>query len=241
MLSLLLRAAVALLFAAAPGLAAAAGGLSVSPVTLAFPPGGEMQTLEVANPGDTPIDVQVRLFAWTQEDGEDRLAPSDDLGFSPPMFRLAPGAKQTVRLATLRPSGGQERAYRLFVDQLPRQNAAGGVQMPIRMALPLFVAPEGGAASAGAADLTWRVAFDPNAGTARLIARNSGSQRVKLVDLAYLANGGSKPISPGLAGYVLAGSERAWSFDYSGARSALALKVNLGGAAVTAQAMPAAN
>ena len=224
-----------------PGSGWAAGGLAVSPITINFAAATPMQSVEISNPGDQPTEVQIRAFAWTIEHGEDLLTPTRDIGFSPPMFRLEPGAKQTVRLASLRPPGQQERAYRLFVDQLPGPPQAGRLEMPVRMSLPLFTAPaQTGQQARGFGDLAWRVEFEPANRRARLVARNLGPNRVKLLNLAYTQDDRAEPISPGLAGYVLAGAERDWIFEYSGPPRSLTVRADVDGQAVTAPASAAA-
>jgi len=203
---------------AAPG-AAVAGGLSISPVTIDFHTGERARAIEVSNPGDAPIDVQVRLFGWRVDQGGEHYTPSADVGFSPPMFRLEPGQRQVVRLALQRPPEGRELSYRLFVDQLPGPPREGGeVQMPVRMVLPVFIAAAKGAEVARpAADarLEWRARRIGATGRVQLIAQNLDVRRVKLVNLAL----GSEPkilIQKGLAGYVLAGQERAWDLPDPG-------------------------
>lgn len=210
--SLVAACCVAALSWTAPRAAWAAGGLSVAPVSLEFTADVRARSIEIANPGDAPIDVQVRLFSWRVDQAGDHYEPSQEIGFSPPMFRLEPGAKQILRLAPRRVAE-REQAYRLFVDQLPGPPQGGGLQMPVRMALPLFV---GGAASPGVAPgkpegrLSWRLVPHPSGRGARLIAINHGPRRVKLINLALEAGGARHSIQSGLAGYVLTGQERAW-------------------------------
>ncbi len=239
-----MRRALRLICAAAAAIACscgepvlAAGGLSVSPVSLTFDAQGRAQALEVSNPGAEATQVQVRLFAWALVDGEDRLEPSADIGFSPPMFRLEPGANQVVRLISMKPAGEREAAYRLFVDQLPEEPEPGRLQMPIRMALPLFVSG-GDTKTAPAGNLVWRLSFDAAAHRARLTAVNAGLRRVKVMELTYLAGGEKRPIAPGLSGYVLAGAARDWSFDFSGPPQALDLRLLADGEAASARAEP---
>src|SRR5688572_1278675 len=50
--------------------AAAAGLIHVKPTTLVMPPGQSAAVLTVTNNGDTPINAQVRVFAWDQVQGK---------------------------------------------------------------------------------------------------------------------------------------------------------------------------
>lgn len=203
--------------------ALASGGLAVSPVSLELSGGHRATTLEVVNPGDEPIDVQVRLFAWTNDGSQERHTPSSDIGFSPPMFHLAAGARQIVRLAALVPATDRERAYRLYVDQLPAPPVPGRLQMPVRMVLPLFLEPTGAKPSGGAAKLRWQASLDPINHVVHLTAINDGPRRVKLLDLGYREGASQVRFAPGLAGYVLAQQDHSWTFTYSGAAESLGL------------------
>ncbi len=202
---------------------AAGGMLSVAPITMEFAPGKRAIAVEIANPGDEPTSVQLRMFNWRTDEAGDHYEPTQDIGFSPPIFELAPKARQLVRLVLLAPQDGRrERAYRLFVDQLPKPDVTG-VQMPIRMVLPVFIAPQPGARgrSGSAAEpkasapppargLQWAAQHD-GAGHVILTARNLGERRIKLLNLNYSEDGQTHPIQPGLAGYVLSGEMRGWA------------------------------
>ena len=147
--------AAAALVVAAPQARAAGGMLSVSPITIEFGPGKRAVAMEIANPGDEPTDVQLRMFNWRTDAAGDHYDPTQDIGFSPPIFELAPKGRQVVRLVLLAPAAGKrERAYRLFVDQLPKPDAPG-VQMPIRMVLPVFIAPQKNGAPARPGWIGW--------------------------------------------------------------------------------------
>lgn len=202
--------------ACAPALPARAGGmLSVAPVLLEFGSREQGQVATVSNPGDTAMRVQVRLFAWRNEGDEEVYTPSEDIGFSPAQFEVPPGGRQILRLVLKAPPGPTERAYRLFVDQLPDEADTGVVALPVRMLLPVFVAPEGRVPRAAPA-LAWSGVVDRAARVATLTARNAGARRVKLFGLGYEAGGRSWTVAEGLAGYVLAGGDWSQSFPLVG-------------------------
>lgn len=178
--------------------------VAVTPVLLEFAPGQSALTTTVANAGAGPMQVQVRVFRWTNGETGETYSDTRDIGFSPPMFTLAPGEQQIVRLM-LRgaPPAEREAAYRLIIDQLPEEGV-GGVQMPVRMILPVFVAPQ----AKGSGRLQWSAAVEGD--QIALTARNLGVRRVKLFDMGGAQGGVSRVIQPGLAGYVLAGESRTW-------------------------------
>ena len=73
-------------------LPAAAAGLSVAPTLLEFAHGETAKGLTLRNTGAAPLQVQVRVFDWRQENGEDILEPSTGLVVSPPFLRGLPAA-----------------------------------------------------------------------------------------------------------------------------------------------------
>lgn len=185
---------------------AAWASLGLAPVSFELSATQKTASVEVWNPGSEPVDVQVRMFRWNNAGQDDAYAPTDDLGFSPPQFRLVGGARQVVRLAWRGEPAEQELAYRVFIDQLPKANVAGVVQLPVRMVLPLFVEP----AKPVPGRLAWRLENEAETDAVLLVADNSGGQRVRLRDLAYVQDGVVHLLQEGLAGYVLAGQSRAW-------------------------------
>jgi fimbrial chaperone protein len=198
-----LHALVALLASLCAVGLAHAGELGVSPIYLEMKAERPVEMLEITNSGDQVQNVQLRLFAWTSAGADESYAPSGDVQFNPPMFTLQPGQKQIVRLAA-RQAPQREMAYRLFVDQLTPARSAGGLSMPIRIALPLFVEPRGAAPTM----LAWRI--EQRAGRPALVAANLGGRRSRLTNLQLVGNDGATTIAPGLSGYVLAGQERVW-------------------------------
>ena len=65
---------------------------------------------------------------WTQVDGDDVITPTNaGLLVSPPIFTLAPGAAQTIRVVARQKGVTAETAYRLYSDELPA--AATGPQI----------------------------------------------------------------------------------------------------------------
>lgn len=122
-----------------------AANLEISPVLVELGRQAPSATVTVRNGGTTPIRYQVSAVAWTEPAaGETRLVPSDELAAYPPLFSLAPGEERKVRVgATVQP-GPEERAWRLFVEELPSAvDARSGAQIQVRtrFAIPVFLAP----------------------------------------------------------------------------------------------------
>lgn len=219
-------AAAWLLLACTVGLPATlqAAGLQVSNVLLEFQPTDTAQGLWLSNSGSVPLRAQARVQQWVQAGGAEQLEPTRTLTASPPILEIAPGQQQFIRVVRLQQGApAAEQAYRLLIDELPADAAAAtsgasspGVQFLIRHSVPVFVLPQGGEALGGRrgvtdiAPLVAQVARGAAADT-HLEVRNSGSQRVRISQLAFVdAQNQSTPLVPGLLGYVLAGQQMRW-------------------------------
>lgn len=126
--------------------AAEAGVFSVSPVRIYMGARDRAVAVTVTNEGDTELVIQADINAWTQDrEGKDSLTLTEDLVLAPPIIKLAPKARQVVRLALLRPADrSQQMIYRLILREVPEalpQNS--GLQVPIALALslPVFITP----------------------------------------------------------------------------------------------------
>jgi fimbrial chaperone protein len=199
---------LALVTALAAAVPAAASSLQVAPTGLDFPAGSSAQALWLTNTGSEELAAQVRAFAWSQAAGEDVLEPTRNLVASPPMLRIAPGARQLVRVIR---SGGtpsaNEQSYRIVVDELPPPQDGGvsGVQYVLRYSVPAFVAGSAGTPPA----LAWTTTVVD--GALQLDVRNDGATHAQLTAISLLgAEGTPTPLHPGLLGYVLPGANMRW-------------------------------
>lgn len=142
-----LRGAVCLALSAALfATAASAATFSVTPVRIYMAPRDRAVAVTLSNDGDTPVALQADLNVWAQKpDGTDELTLTDDLILSPPIVKLAPGAKQVVRLALAKPAdASRQLTYRLVMREIPEAVAPkDAIQVPIALALsmPVFVTP----------------------------------------------------------------------------------------------------
>ena len=78
------------------------------------------ELLYVTNRGTDECTIQLRAFVWSQPDGLDKLDDTEDLVVSPPMFNLAPGKQQIVRVVMRSARPQRETGYRIILDQLPQ-------------------------------------------------------------------------------------------------------------------------
>ena len=104
-------------------LAAATAGatsLQVAPTSLQLEARQRAGELWLTNSGTSPVTLQVRVFRWVQQDGQEQLLPTDEVMATPPMQELAAGQQQLVRV--MRPDSEPppaQRHYRLIVDEVP--------------------------------------------------------------------------------------------------------------------------
>jgi fimbrial chaperone protein len=199
----LVLCAAALLIA----LVAHAGSFTANPIRLIVPAGANSTSLTLDNTGDQPVLVQAQVVEWSQRDGQDVLTPSRDLIVSPPIFRIAAGASQIVRVGLLRAAPAErELTYRLFLQEVPPPRAAGepGVAVALRLGLPVFVQPR----TRAAPQLQWNAKAEREGITLSLT--NSGNAHVQALDCKLLREDGTLFGEQQLAAYVLPGQTRSW-------------------------------
>ena len=186
---------------------AGAGSLTVSPITVEVVTPATTATVTARNGESRPLAAQIRVFRWTQVDGQDRLDPTEDVVASPPVVTINGGADYVVRLerTAAREIGGEE-AYRVIVDELPNPNRQrnGSVAMVLRYLVPAFFF----SADASQPKLVWSLAH--RGGATLLQAANSGDKRIQIVDLKLGDANRGLMVGKGLAGYVLGHSTRSW-------------------------------
>jgi fimbrial chaperone protein len=185
-----------------------AANFTVTPVRVELSASQPTSALTVKNEmTDEPVVVELRSVGWSQKDGKDVYVPAPEMVATPPIFTLAPGATQVIRVGLRRPStGDQEMSYRLYLQEVPPPPKPGfaGIRIALELSLPIFAKPRVPTAPA----LHWHV--DSNAGgTPALTVTNEGTAHAQVANLVLTANGAERPIGtyPGFA-YVLPGQSR---------------------------------
>jgi fimbrial chaperone protein len=188
-----------------------ASSLRVAPVGLELDAATKVATMRLRNDGTAPVDVQIRVFAWTQADGVDRLSPTRDVVVSPPATTVSPGVEYVIRVVRIAKRPVElEEAYRIVVDEIPdlRRRRSRTVAFALRQSIPLFFAP-------ATVDFVPQVPWQARHANGRVsvTAINRGGRFLKIANLRLLdRRGGSHLLSRGLVGYVLAGSSMTWTF-----------------------------
>lgn len=88
---------------AVPGKAVLAAGLQISPVSVELTAGQKAGEVWLRNAGADVVHAQVRVYRWSQSNGEDVVTPDNGMVASPPMVQVAPGKQQLVRLVRMGP------------------------------------------------------------------------------------------------------------------------------------------
>jgi fimbrial chaperone protein len=158
-----------LLSAAAASAVAASFGLS--PLALSIGAKELSGAVVVTNTGKEELVVQARAYAWTQA-GKEARADTRDLLLNPPIFKLAAGEQQLVRVASRTPpAADSERAYRVvFSEVVTEPSKAPGFRITVAMDIPVYIEPLAAAAPA----MAWRL--QGNA----LVAENTGGRHYRL-------------------------------------------------------------
>lgn len=189
------------------GVPAEAASLRVAPTTVELIAPDSAAVLSLRNEAKRPLNVQVRVFRWSQDGGVESLDPTETVVASPPAAKLSPNADYTIRVVRVSKAPVRtEESYRVVIDELPdpSRRQAGTVTLVVRHILPVFFRNP----DAGGPDVTWSVKA-AGSGLA-LIARNSGGSRLRLADVSLKQGGKVVGNRKGLVGYVLGGATMQW-------------------------------
>lgn len=171
--------------------------INVTPLRLELSGSEAATQMVIRNQAQTPISVQIRPFAWSQQEGEDRYAPTREIAVSPAIVTIEPGRAQAFHVVARAGHAGMgERRYRVVIDELPsaEPTAPGTARTRLRLTLPLFRDRQ----SASAARMHFAVTPDA------LVIANEGGQTARVSDLRLAR--GAKVIALGPAAqmrYVL--------------------------------------
>ncbi len=160
--------------------AANAGNYGVSPLDVQFTTQQKSTVLTVTSDDSKPISLRLRAMRWTQNDkGEDIYEESPDLIFFPKRLELKPGDKKIVRVGINETPSGEERAYRLFLEELAPPTAPGDGQTKlsvlINIGIPVFVS-----SADAVAVLKTEKASVTKAGNLNIQLANKGTSRARI-------------------------------------------------------------
>lgn len=201
-----------ILFACA-ALSAVAATFNVSPIRVGLSPQRPTMPLSVTNEGDEPVVIQVQAVRWSQENGDDVYARTDEILATPPIFTIPGHGSQIIRVGLRRPfQPERELSYRLY---LVEQTGAlkpefTGVQMSLRIGLPVFVM---GSAAAKPA-LHWTVVTSAP-GVSKLRVANHGNAHAQVADIRLMSIATERTIArQQVPAYLLPGTIHEWALKF---------------------------
>lgn len=189
-----------------------AASLRVSPTNIDLVAPGSAGVLTLTNEAKRPINVQIRIFRWTQANGVERLEPTNDVVVSPPSTKLTGGKDYAVRVVRVsKQPVAAEESYRVVVDELPdpSRKQGGTVTLVVRYSIPVFFRGQ----DASPPKVAWGVA--KTKGSLMLTARNTGDTRLRLAEVQLSQGGRVLGSRGGLVGYVLGGASMQWPIGAS--------------------------
>lgn len=184
-----------------------AASLRVAPTSLELIAPSGTAVLNLGNDGDHPINVQVRVFKWSQTGGIERLEPTRDVVASPPSAKMNPNGQYVVRVVrTSKAPVRAEETYRVIVDELPdpARARAGTVTLIMRHSIPIFFKK----ADVKPAEVSWNVSRQGNGLV--LTGKNNGGSRFRLSNVTLVQGAAKIGSRDGLVGYVLSGATMQW-------------------------------
>lgn len=211
--------------------AALAGGVTISPVVIEVDSPRKAAAIKVTNDGDQALILQSDTLVWTQVNGVDHYAPSDELLVVPPIVTVPPNSSQIFRVMLRVPkNAGTERTFRLLLEDITNyQTVEGQTQIALKFThnLPVLIAPAGKVVKA----FRWKpcapraVAALSAEACVRLF--NAGNRRVKVKTLTLTGDGWQQALSLQDGENVLAGAEREWRVPLSSGQTGSPIAVQV--------------
>ena len=189
---------------------AIAASLEIDPVRVELSARQQTVAITIRNSSDQPTTLQIKPVAWSQVDAKDVYTPTRELLVSPPLVTIPAHGEQVVRAALRRKADPtKELAYRINLQELPAAPLAGatGVQVALRIGLPVFVKSANGKSSP---KMEWKL-MQQSDGNLNVGFRNPGSAHIQITDFSLLNPGGNGVVAEEQgSSYVLAGQAREW-------------------------------
>jgi fimbrial chaperone protein len=188
--------------------AAFAGAFGVSPIRVDLDPASRTGLVNVTNDDDRKLSFQLKLFEWTQTPaGEDQFAESSELLFFPQIFAVDPKERRLVRVGLRGPLPERERAFRLFIEEMPDPSLPPGsgaqIAVRLRFGVPIFL-------SSGKGDPQPELlAPEVAKGAVRISIRNAGARQVRFEEIALVA--GDRTLAKAAGWYVFPGVTRSFT------------------------------
>lgn len=185
-----------------------AGAFGVSPIRIDLDRSVRTGLITLTSDDDRKLYFQLKLFEWTQTaTGEDEYRESGELVFFPQILTLEPKDTRLIRVGLKAPPAPVERAFRLFIEELPEpgESASSGAQIAVRLrfGVPIFLT---GAKVEARPEIA---ATNLSKGAVRVAIRNSGDRQIRFEELLVLQ--GEKFVGKSAGWYVFPGVTRSFT------------------------------
>jgi len=208
--------AAGLLIGAAAVMPARASTFSVDRTDVRLSAKTQTALITLKNDGDSEIRFQLAAFTWGQDDnGEFKLAATQDVVVFPTLLTLAKGASRQIRVGTTAAFGAVEKTYRVFIEELPSPatpKPGAAVTMRTKIGIPVFLEPAAPQAAVAISDPALK------AGVVTIPVRNTGNVHVVADNFPVRgldAQGNQVFSESAKGGYVLAGGTRSFQLRLS--------------------------
>jgi fimbrial chaperone protein len=187
-----------------------AGSIAVNPIRLTLSASQSTGALTVSNNGVEPSVVQVQVVSWSQQDGKEVNVPTKELLATPPIFTVPAGGSQIVRIGLRKSIDSQrEVTYRVILQEVPPppKPEFRGLQVALRLSVPIFVAPP----VASAPSVQWRATRILRE-ELNIAVANTGNAHVQITGFKLSVAGAQlSPVRPPDAAYVLPDQHHDWT------------------------------
>ncbi len=173
-----------------------ATSIAVYPTKLIVSKEDPIAVLEVKNTGDSTTTVQLQAMRWQQDKQEEIYNDTTDLLVTPLLFTILPQQTQIVRAAPLNQSFSKEKAYRLFLREVPSeqktdvQTQKSLLTIMLKISLPLFIVPN----DKPNLNMNWTASWTKD-NQLRLNAHNTGNRTI-LVNQLQIVNSDENTLMP---------------------------------------------
>ena len=188
-----------------------ATSLEIDPVRLNLNAKQQTAAITIRNNSNAATTIEIKGTQWTQVDANDVYTPTRELLVFPPVVTIAAHGSQIVRAALRRqPDASHEMAYRINLAEVPPEPVAGvtGVQVALRIGLPVFVAAKNGRS---APKMQWS-AMRTSDQDLTVTLKNAGSAHIQVTDFSLSVPGSDAQVATEQrSSYVLAGQSHTWT------------------------------
>lgn len=192
----------------AGGISIEAGSYEVKPVRIELSARQLRVNMQIQNLDVDPTTIQAHIVSWNAKGAEEILSDSDAILLNPPIFTIAAGRSQYLRLGLrhLLPDA-KEGTYRLILEEVPAPFKPGfaGLRTVLKMSIPIFVKPR-----VSAPQLVWSLQQTSDQ-QLRLSVENRGNAHVQIRKFAITGSGEAQPgFLQDTATYVLQNARKEW-------------------------------